>query len=302
MKKKIIIFVAVLFVVIDVAAQDVNTYYIKAPHFVLPLIEKWIQEYKKVDPQTNLIIAKSAYNSNDSSLDIQLSDKSSIPQTVNETVYFGAYAILPVTTKNSEADKMFAKKELNQKKLKSLLFINDELDEQQAKQDNTYDKIVVYTGSGKLSVSSPYALYFGKDASSFKGRRISGDDAFLNVAIQKDPNGLAFNAVPNLYDIQSRKLKSNLSIVPLNFSKEQLAAIPSLDNLISILENTNVDGIPVEKIGFTYHNNNEALNRFISWVLTDGKVYNHQYGLLQLKNKDTIRETNKIETLLTAQK
>ena len=295
-------FFTVLLAALNVAAQNADTYYIKAPHFVLPLIEKWIREYKKVEPQTNLMIAKSASNKNESSLDIQLSEESSTPLLESTTVYFGAYAILPVTTKNSEADKLFAKKELNQKKLKSLLFINDDLDEQQSKQDNTYDKIVLYTGSSKLSVSNPYALYFGKDASSFKGRKIVGDDAFLNVAIQKDPNGLAFNAVPNLYDIQSRRLKNNLSIVPLNFSKEQLAAIPSLDNLISVLESTNVEGVPVEKIGFSYHNNNDAINRFVSWVLTDGQAYNHQYGLLQLKAKDAIREANKAKTLLTAQK
>lgn len=302
MNKKITIWIAAILIVLNASAQNTDTYYINAPRFAHPLLEKWIQEYKKVEPHVNLAIAKSAFNKNNSSLDVQLFEENPASKTERKTVYFGAYAILPVTTKNSDADKVLAKKELNKEKLKNLLFINDDFDEHPIKRDNNYDKIVIYTGNNNLSVSIPYASYFGKETSSFKGRRIVGDDVFLNIAIQKDPNGLTLNAIPNLYDIQSRRLKNNLSIVPLNLNKDQQTALSSLDALLTVLENTNVEGIPIEKIGFTYKNDNDALNKFVTWILTVGETYNHQYGLLQLKAKDVAKETNKTRNLLTAEK
>ena len=113
---------------------------------------------------------------------------------------------------------------------------------------------------------------------------------------------MTLNAIPNLYDIQSRRLKNDLSIIPLGLNKDQQTALSSLDALLNILENTNVEGIPVEKIGFTYKNDNDALNKFVAWILEIGEAYNHQYGLLQLKAKDVSKETSKTKNLLTAEK
>ncbi len=302
MKKKVIIWIAAILIVLNASAQNTDTYYINAPRFTHPLLEKWIQEYKKVKPEVNLAIAKSASDKKISSLDIQLFEGNQVSRSELKTVYFGAYAILLVTTKNSDADKILAKKELNKERLKNLLFVNEDFEEHPVKKDNSDDKIMIYTGNNNLSVSTPYASYFGKEASSFKGRRIVGDDVFLNIAIQKDPNGLTLNAIPNLYDIQSRRLKNNLSIIPLNLNKDQQTALSSLDALLAVLENTNVEGIPVEKIGFTYKNDNDALNKFVAWILEVGETYNHQYGLLQLKAKDVSKETSKTKNLLTVEK
>ena len=59
MKKKVIIWIAAILIVLNASAQNTDTYYINAPRFTHPLLEKWIQEYKKVKPEVNLAIAKS---------------------------------------------------------------------------------------------------------------------------------------------------------------------------------------------------------------------------------------------------
>ena len=64
MKKKVIIWIAAILIVLNASAQNTDTYYINAPRFTHPLLEKWIQEYKKVKPEVNLTIAKSASDKN----------------------------------------------------------------------------------------------------------------------------------------------------------------------------------------------------------------------------------------------
>lgn len=176
-------------------------YYIDAPRFVRPLVEKWITEYQKVQPAAHFAVAKSAANRDASILHVQLSDNTA--GNGQKTVYFAQYAILPVTTKGSDADKALSRNELNVKKLKQLFFSGDDSNgdnsDAGSKKATPFNSLVVYTGSGTQSVSRLFAAYYGQDASTFRGKRIIGDDQFLNTAIAKDPKGVTINAVSNLY-------------------------------------------------------------------------------------------------------
>jgi hypothetical protein len=281
----------------DVAGHT-NTIYINAPLFVRPLVEKWIGEYKKANPNADFAIAKSADTKKNSILNVLLQERKAYPQE-GKTVFFAQYAIIPVTTRDSEADKALGRRALNTKTLKKLFFVGDDVEEADNK-DKINREVVVYVGSSNVSVAPSYASYYGESTANFRGKRIAGDDAFLNVAIAGDPKGVTFNALPNVYDLQSRQLKDNLAVLPLDLNKDQHASFVSLDRLISTLEAGDIRGVAVEKVGFAYADNH-AIDDFLSWVLSSGTAYNHQFGLLDLNAKDVAEESRKV-VRLTAQK
>lgn len=267
--------------------NNAATYYIDAPRFVRPIIEKWITEYQKVQPNTHFAIAKTAANREQSALHVALSDSKS-KAGEQKTVFFAQYAILPVTAKNSDAAKLLGDNELSSKKIKSLFFQGDEFDEADAKKNKKFEQLVVYTGNSNLSVSQEFASHYGQDATTFRGKRIVGDDQFLNNAIAKDPKGVTINALANIYDLQTRQLKSNLSLLPLDVDKNVQAALTenaTLDQLLNTLETFGSKDIPVEAVGLSYDKDNAAVEDFVNWVISEGKTYNHEYGLLNL-NKD----------------
>lgn len=281
-----------------------STYYINAPRFVRPLIEKWISEYKKVDSRANFAIAKTAETKGKSALNIQLKETSADNDLTQRTVYFAEYAILPVAGKNSDAAKALTKQELNNKSIKNLFFEKDDFEEL-GKADKKAAAYVVYTGNGAQSISTEVASHYGKDASTFRGKRIVGDDLFLNTAIVKDPQGITFNAAPNLYDLQTRKLKSDLVLLPIDVDKNQRAAFAeeaTVDDLIRVLEANKDGNIPVERIGFTYQDGDSNLTNFIAWILQEGATYNHEYGLLQLDARLLAQQAKSLPSRLTAQK
>ena len=70
----------------------------------------------------------------------------------------------------------------NNKKLKQLFFLNDDFDED-VKKNKIFETITIYSGSNATSVASSFAHNFGEESSSFRGKRISGDDLFLNTAL-----------------------------------------------------------------------------------------------------------------------
>ena len=277
--------------------------YVKAPRFARPLVEKWITEYAKTQPGVEFQIAKGNQNQGSIDLNIVFDNQESNAKDFSHIVYFGEFAVLPITASGSEAAKVLEGKHLNSKKLKQLFFLDDEFDED-VKKIKQFEQLVIYSGSNATSVASSFAHNFGEESSNFRGKRISGDDLFLNTALAKDPLGVSFNALPNIFDLQSRHVKSDLSIIGIDVKKnleENFSDKATLDELIAILENDRVSEVAIEKIGVSYNEGDEALNQFLQWVLINGTKYNHEYGLLNLDNKVAQIEIDKIKNSLTAQ-
>ena len=278
---------------------------IKAPRFARPLVEKWIEEYAKTQPGVEFQIAKSSQNQGNIDLNVVFDNQDAKSEDFSHIiVYFGEFAVLPITASGSEAAKVLEGKHLNSKKLKQLYFLNDDFDED-VKKIKQFEKLVIYSGSNATSVASSFAHNFGEESANFRGKRISGDDLFLNTALAKDPLGVSFNALPNIFDLQSRHIKSDLTLIGIDVKKnleDSFSDKATLDEVISILENGKVSEVAVEKVGVSYNGADDAVNQLLQLVLTNGVKYNHEFGLLNLDNKVTQVQIDKVKTVFTAQK
>ena len=278
---------------------------IKSPRFARPLIEKWIEEYAKTEPGVEFQLVNGSGNQDNIDLNVTFSDnQDSNEKLFSHIVYFGETAVLPITARSSEAARLLEGKHLNSKKLKQLFFLNDDFEED-VKKIKAFENIIIYSGSNASSVASSFAHHFGEESSSFRGKRISGDDLFLNTAISKDPLGVTFNTLSNIFDLKSRHLKSNLSLVGLDLKKELANSLNdegSLDDVLNALENGSPAEVTIEKVGITFNDADDAVNHFLQWVLENGTKYNHEYGLLNLDRKEAGTQIDKVRTVLTAQK
>lgn len=287
------------------ATNTSSVRYVKAPRFARPLVEKWITEYAKTQPGIEFQIAKGNQNQNDVDLNIVFDNQTANTKVFSHNVvYFGEFAVLPITASGSEAARVLEGKHLNSKKLKQLFFLNDDFDED-VKKVKAFENLIVYSGSNASSVAASFAHNFGEESSSFRGKRISGDDLFLNTALAKDPQGVSFNALPNIFDLQSRHVKNDLTIIGIDVKKnieDNFSDKATLDELIAVLESGKISEVAVEKIGVSYNQGDDAINHFLEWVLENGTKYNHEYGLLNLDNKLTQEQIDKVKTTLTAQK
>ena len=257
-----------------------NVRTIKSPRFARQLVEKWIEEYAKTEPGTVFQIAKDQTES-DLTVTVGQQEGTSTDNFCH-LLYFGETAVLPITARSSEAARLLEGKHLNAKKLKQLFFLGDEFDDEV--KNKTFERITIYSGSNATSVASSFAHHFGEDHTNFRGKRIAGDDLFLNTAIAKDPLGVTFNTLSNIFDLQSRHLKSDLVLVGLDLKKDVAERFNgTLDEVLTILESTKPAEVDVEKVAITFNDTDEAVNRFLQWVLENGTKYNHQYGLLNLR-------------------
>ncbi|MDR1676074.1 MAG: hypothetical protein LBR86_06375 [Tannerella sp.] len=286
-------------------AQEIQIEGIK---FVHPIIEKWVTEYRKEHPEARfevkIVPEKESRSSGLSVIAGRVTE-----EEVNgrdRVVYTGRYALIPVSNRNNPLIEK-AGKGLKKKELKNLVFERDVLDDEAYEDDGKEEKYAatVYSRSGQAATTLTLAEYFDRAPEHIRGKKIIGDEIYLLNALQKDESGIAFNTLNYVYDLKTRRLKSHLTILPLNLKSEQREALRSenIDRAISLLETAKIETIPVEKFGILIPEEqaeNAEVRRFANWILEHGQQYNHEFGFLSLDSRTLStqkRELNSEESL-----
>jgi ABC-type phosphate transport system substrate-binding protein len=268
-----------------VIAQEIHVENVK---FVHPIVEKWVAEYKKENPESKLDVKVDAEKDGKQSGLLVVASRATDEDAVKEKIiYVGRYALIPVSNKNNPLLGKVGKG-LKKKELRNLVFEKDILDDEDADDDGKEKyTATIYSRGGQTPTTLALAGHFSQAPERIRGKKIIGDEIFLLNALQKDENGVAFNTLNYIYDLKTRRLIANLSILPLNVKQDLKEALSSqnIDQAISALEEGKIELIPVEKFGFVippeYATDTEVL-KFANWILARGQEYNHEFGFLTL--------------------
>ncbi|MDR0613797.1 MAG: hypothetical protein LBG45_10090 [Dysgonamonadaceae bacterium] len=280
--------------------QDVV--FIKGLGFVDALLEKWISEYSKEHSDVALSIA--GKDAGEHSIEVVPfgKQKGDSLQAQAATVSFGRYAVLPIAGKDNVLPDELKKKKLNEKRIKELFFEKDFLaDDYEPDTKKKYD-VTVYSGNHSCSVSHLFAGHFGYDAGNLKGKKIAGDDIYLNSAVKKDVKGISFNSLSYVFNTESRQLNDGIVLFPLDVKKEyaEILNLQDLDETIRLLENKDIGLIPVEELTFVLPGKiNPATLQFLEWTLSKGQDYLHSCGFLRLDGKTLARQQKQLSELET---
>lgn len=271
------------------------------PKFGSELVETWIKKYTEAHPDVHVRIVEK----NKGQADLEFVSETPEVDDGRHISYVGRYALLPVTTTENPLYEKLSRKHLNEKELKNLFFQKDILQKvgDSSKEGDPYEELTVYSGIGRISGANAFASYFGCQTSQFRGKRIAGDDLYLLSAINKDHTGITFNNLAYIFDLQNRRLKSRLFLIPLDIKKEQRDVLDNgnLDETLQLLENNDVALIPLSKVGFAY-NDKASVADFLQWIVSEGQQYNHKFGFLTLDGKSIRKEQKQLyDNLLTDQ-
>ncbi|MDR1897475.1 MAG: hypothetical protein LBR10_11860 [Prevotellaceae bacterium] len=295
-----------LFVASYISAQTQNVIYVKSAKFTSQLLEKWASEYTEKNPDIQIKwVGKDDGREATVDLDIILHE-SQDKSIETDIIYVARYALLPIVAKSNPLLSVLEKTKLNKDKLIGLYFNEDPFAEEPAgnrKIEKLKNQLTVYSGNGQQSGAPAFAAHFGFQPADLRGKRIAGDDIFLLNAIKRDSSGITFNNLTYVYDLNTRNLKSDIAILPLDVKKEYEEVLNStdLDKTISLLEEREIDLIPVQRLGFAIKKNkNPQVNNFLKWILSEGQSINHSFGFLSLDSKTVSAQTEQLtEILLT---
>lgn len=296
MKKTVFQFALIIGLQLSITtnAQQAEQITVSVPDFARPLVEKWTEEYQKNNANVHFKFTAATQEKQHNSISVA---------TTDDAVLVARYALLPVASIESDAGQRIGSRGLNAKRLKSLFFVQEDY-EDASKKEKREQELHIITGNSQQSASRLYATHFHKEIFEFKGKKIQGDDSFLNIAMTRDPLGVTVNFLSNIYDLGNRQLLKTLVLLPLDIDRRgrQVLSEGQLDDIIQLLENEQYAEIPIGNVGLDYNHSNPLLSDFVNWILTNGLQYVHQYGLLSLTQKQLIVQRERVEGTELAQK
>lgn len=258
----------------------------KSAKTYMALVEKWADQYMQTNPSMCIRVVTDKNAEADLTL-VNGSEKD------EHTTPVARYALLPVTSTANPLLSDIQKKEWRGKDLRQLFFtaadVDEEYEEEVSKKNKLTDRLTVYTSSSRSSATSSFASYFGRTTDDIKGNKIAGDDGYLLSAIKEDKASVTFNPLSNVYDLSSRQVRSDLFLLPLNLKKPQMETLANgtLDQVLQLIEEENIDLVPVATVGLSAQNFDKDVDSFLTWIVSKGQDTNHEMGFLRIKEQDS---------------
>jgi phosphate transport system substrate-binding protein len=258
--------------------------------FAYPLVQKWIDDYNKENPDVQIII-ESRGSSDPAKYDILIEayDKDIELLKSREYVYIARYAVLLVANAKSDFAKTYAGKGLNRELINQLYFHDIFADKE--KQQEIKSPFTIYTRLQKAGVPVTFAKYFGHEHKDIVGKSIAGSDEHLLKAVLRDSTGVSYLPLTLAYDHASKKPVDGLSILPVDLNgngkvNDEEKFYGDLSTVIQQLEDKpfkEINNIPVEYIHMSVDRINgspEAIS-FLRWIIHNGQDNLHEFGYLK---------------------
>jgi phosphate transport system substrate-binding protein len=291
-------FFSILLCAIVVNAQNTSvtgTVKLRGTRLTYPLVQQWITTFKKDFPNIKVSIAP---NAPADSIDLLLAAHSITPDDLKgnkEYVAVSRYVQLPVVNDKNPNLKELQAGGFRDSDIQNIYFSSGSKTYKQ-----TELPITVYNRERPTCATITVARHYGNNDKTVSGNPVKGDDQDLLNAVKTDANGISFNNLGFIYNLQSRKINPDIAVIPLDLNENgktdsDEAIYGTLDEVISFVERTNNKKFIAENVNvlFKKETQNQAAGIFLNWVLAHGQQYNHEFGFLNLENK-TITEQQAI--------
>lgn len=258
--------------------------------FSYKLVQKWIDEYNKVNPNIQIVI-ESRGSADPLRFDIlaEVYEQEEEIKKNREYINVGRYAVLPVATAGSSFAKTYTEKGLDKDLIKQIFFHDIFADKE--KQKPVKAPFTVYTRLQKAGVPIVFASHFGYEQKNIKGSAIAGADSHLLKALLRDSAGVTYLPLPLIYDEQTRKPINGLTVLPVDLNgngkvSDNEKFYATLDHVIERLETMepgDIKNIPVEYLHLSVDKQKaspEAID-FLKWVNEHGQNNLHAFGYLK---------------------
>jgi phosphate transport system substrate-binding protein len=150
------------------------------------------------------------------------------------------------------------------------------------------DKVNVYTRSDSCGAGETWAKYFQSKQEDLKGVGVYGDPG-LAEAVKKDNLGIGYNNINYAYDPSSKKPIEGIKICPIDLNNNgniepEENFYDTRDAIIDAIIKDKYPSPPARILYFVTKGKpeNEALKKFLEWVLTKGQDFVQESGYINL--------------------
>ncbi|MDY6799615.1 MAG: substrate-binding domain-containing protein [Bacteroidota bacterium] len=148
----------------------------------------------------------------------------------------------------------------------------------------------VYTRSDACGAAQMWAEYFGKNQEDLIGTGIYGDPGMAD-AVKNDVQGIGYNNVIYIYDINTRKKHSGLEVIPIDLNENgkidpEEKFYNKLDDINIAIQTGKYPSPPARDLYFVSKGEptRKVVKEFLRWIVTDGQEYVQEAGYVKLSD------------------
>ncbi|HRH51271.1 MAG TPA: hypothetical protein PLP23_21140 [Panacibacter sp.] len=282
--KKILTSFVVFPVALMLSAQESNVpvITITGTKFPFTIMQQWIDAYSKIHPEVRFELSKAIPLD---SAELMIAAHAFNPGELKNDeaiVAVNRYAQLPIVNSYRPGLKDLQQKGFTQTDMGNIYF--------NPNAGNTAgDSFTVYKRDKNVCATRSFTENVTGTQEDMKGKFVTGDDRALSAAVKNDVNGISYNNLGLVYNIQTRKIADSISIVPIDLNgngvidKEE-NNYATLDAVLDLINATHTNKIPQENVNIVFKKNSisKTALSFLQWIITEGQQYNRTYGFMDL--------------------
>ncbi len=258
--------------------------------FAYPLVQKWIDDYNKINPEVQIIIEPRGM-ADPSKYDILIEayEPEAEVKKKRDYVYIGRYAVLPVANSHSEFSKIYSKKGLNQDLIKQLFF--HDIFSEKENEEKIKVPFTIYTRLQKAGAPITFTKYFGYEQKDIRGKAIAGSDEHLLKAVLRDSVGLSYFSLNLIYDQATGKPHQGLTVLPVDLNgngkvNDEEKFYDELSTVVQRIEEKSqkeIKNIPMEYLNLSVDKEGSSPEAiaFLQWIIQNGQNDLHAFGFLK---------------------
>jgi phosphate transport system substrate-binding protein len=273
-----------------------------------PLVVRWADEYKKVNPDVRFNISgggagKGMADALSGAVDLGMFSREITPEEKARGVWWTALtidAVLPTINAKNPHLPVLKKRGLTRDEFRVLFMSNSVTDWFPFTGITENTRIMVYTRSDACGAAETWAKYLGGHQEDLDGIGIYGDPG-LAEAVVNDIHGVGFNNTIFIYDINTGRKRPGIEVIPIDINGNgkidpEEDIYDSFQDILQAIAAGMYPSPPARELYFVSNGfpKKQSVIDFIRWTLTDGQKFVTEAGYVPLDQETINAELTKI--------
>lgn len=275
-----------------------------------PLTVKWIEAYKKANPETGFDLSAGGAGKGLTDVLAGASDFGMFSREITDAelskgIWYVAVAkdaVLPTVSRQNSILDLIHRKGLTRQQLIRIFTTGRPVTWGQVLDTADDRKINVYTRSDAAGAAATWAGYLGKKGQEdLKGVGIYGDPGLAD-AVAKDPQGIGFNNTAFVYNIKTGEKNSNVDVIPLDLNgnrkiDSEESFYGNIDAVMKAISAGIYPSPPARDLYFISKGKptDPRVIAFLKWALTEGQSYVKATGYVPLSPEQIQTQLDKLQ-------